>query len=203
MVFTLKTTNFVLIFKIKTMSAHKKYQTEEERKEARRLYGIEWRKKHKEQMKKYEQERSQTEKRKQLSREMYAKHSQERCEKAKEYYAKNSEVINQQRRDIYKTNKLKRAKCLCAAYKQMDRKSNVGECTLEPEWIVENIFSGQHCDYCPESDWTKLGCDRIDNQKPHTPDNVVCCCTKCNVHRKKIPYLTYKYGKIPLTPFII
>ena len=168
---------------------------EKQRKEAKRLYNIEWRKAHKEHLKEYEHNRAKTEKRKQLNREMYVKHKNERCEYAREYYDENSEAINQRRRDSYKTDKLKRAKALVFAYTKMDKDSNVGECTLTPEWIVDNIFSGQHCDYCPESDWTKLGCDRIDNNKPHTPDNVVCCCGQCNVKRKKIPYLEFKYGK--------
>ncbi len=176
------------------MPQPKKYKTEEERKEAKRLYGIEWRKNHKEYLKEYERERSKTEKRKQLSRDMYAKHSAERCEKVKAYYNEHSEAIHKRRNDLYKTDKLTRAKALVAGYISMDRKSNVGVCTITPEWVVDNILSGQCCDYCLESDWHKLGCDRIDNDKPHTPDNVVCCCTSCNVKRKKTPYLEFKYG---------
>lgn len=34
--------------------------------------------------------------------------------------------------------------------------------------------------YCGECNWTKLGCDRIDNAKGHTKDNVITACWECN-----------------------
>lgn len=49
-------------------------------------------------------------------------------------------------------------------------------------WIMENIFTSS-CFYCGDSDWEHLGCDRIDNTKPHTPDNCVCACGICNIER--------------------
>ena len=54
---------------------------------------------------------------------------------------------------------------------------------VSSSWIVENIFSGQKCVYCGDQDWKHLGCDRIDNSKPHTADNVVCSCGLCNIER--------------------
>ena len=65
------------------------------------------------------------------------------------------------------------------AYRKADSLANRGECTLTEEWVVNHIFNSK-CVYCGESDWKKLGCDRIDNSQPHTPSNVVCCCGKCN-----------------------
>lgn len=53
------------------------------------------------------------------------------------------------------------------------------ECTITSEWILENIFNSS-CLYCGETDWTVLGCDRIDNTKGYTPDNIVCSCNRCN-----------------------
>ena len=53
--------------------------------------------------------------------------------------------------------------------------------------MVENTFN-DHCLYCGETDWIKLGLDRIDNSKPHTPDNVVTCCEKCNTKRGNKSY---------------
>lgn len=49
---------------------------------------------------------------------------------------------------------------------------------------MENIFA-KPCAYCGETDWTQLGCHRIDNSKPHTIDNVVCCCRKCHKHLQR------------------
>ena len=73
-----------------------------------------------------------------------------------------------------------RAVHLVSGYRQSDKNANRGECTLTAQWIVENIFSGQKCAHCDESDWHKLGCNRLDNSKPHTPDNVEPCCKECN-----------------------
>jgi hypothetical protein len=63
----------------------------------------------------------------------------------------------------------------------------MGKCTLTPEWIVENIFS-KPCHYCGKEGWELIGCDRIDNSKPHTPDNVVPCCWECNKKRGRRDY---------------
>lgn len=79
---------------------------------------------------------------------------------------------------------INKAKQMCLWYNREDTKYNRGNCTLTPEWIVDNIFNSK-CIYCGETDWRKLGCDRIDNSKPHTPDNVVCCCGKCNVKKQR------------------
>ena len=76
-----------------------------------------------------------------------------------------------------------RAINLVKRYRQSDKQYNRGECTLTAKWMVNNIFSGQKCIFCGESDWTKLGCDRIDNSLPHTPNNVNPCCEKCNTKR--------------------
>lgn len=53
------------------------------------------------------------------------------------------------------------------------------EADIDGNWIVDNVFS-KECIYCGEKDWNKLGCDRIDNSKPHIKDNVVPCCKRCN-----------------------
>lgn len=50
----------------------------------------------------------------------------------------------------------------------------------ERDWFVKNILKSQ-CIYCGSKE--KLGCDRIDNSKGHTYDNVVPCCYVCNCAR--------------------
>lgn len=55
--------------------------------------------------------------------------------------------------------------------------------TVTSEWIEENILKNHSCIYCGDSEPSHLGCDRIDNGKGHTEDNVVCSCPVCNWER--------------------
>lgn len=80
-----------------------------------------------------------------------------------------------------------RAKNLLGAYRANDKKYNRGECTLTAQWIIDNIFT-KHCPHCGETDWHKLGCNRLDNSKPHTIDNVEPCCIKCNNDLARIEF---------------
>ena len=107
----------------------------------------------------------------------------------KDYYENHKDERLDYNKDYYSTPH-GRAYRLVANYKRHDKEANRDECTITPEWIVENIFT-KPCHYCGETDWTKLGCDRIDNTKPHSPDNVVCCCEKCNKNKHTTPYEEY------------
>ena len=91
---------------------------------------------------------------------------------------------------IKKTKKLqneeiKRAQTLIYQYRWHDKKRFNNKEELEAQWVVDNIFS-KPCIYCGETDWHELGCDRINNSKPHTPDNVIPCCKRCNRIRGNI-----------------
>lgn len=108
---------------------------------------------------------------------------EKREEYLKNYYQENKEEILSKQSDYHKTQK-GRAVVLCADYRTEDKLRGRGESTLTADWVVENIFS-KPCHYCGETDWTKLGADRIDNSKPHTPDNVVPCCLHCNCSKSK------------------
>ena len=96
-----------------------------------------------------------------------------------EYYKNNKEHLSKRLLEWLKTKK-GRASHLLNAYRANDVKYNRGECTLTAEWIIEHIFT-QPCAHCGESDWRELGCNRLDNSLPHTPDNVEPCCLKCNL----------------------
>lgn len=72
-----------------------------------------------------------------------------------------------------------RASKLLSAYKLKDWKSR-REFNLDRDWFIKNILT-KECVYCGSKD--KLGCDRIDNSKGHTYDNVVPCCYVCNCAR--------------------
>lgn len=140
----------------------------------------------------------------------YEKHKEEYLEKKKaykkEYYEKNKEEIlikhkeyrkehkeekslrdkkwrenNQDKIIEYRNSKYGRAAILIATYRATDKKQNRGECTLTVEELVEMFNNG--CIYCGETDYHKLGADRIDNSKPHTKENCVPCCRHCNCQR--------------------
>lgn len=85
----------------------------------------------------------------------------------------------------------RRACKMVSSYSKNDIKYNRGESTLTVQWIVENIFS-QPCHYCGKTGWMEIGCDRIDNNRPHTPDNVVPCCKACNLKRGTKEYEEFK-----------
>lgn len=73
-----------------------------------------------------------------------------------------------------------RAAKLRDTYIRADRKANRGECTLTAEWIMKHIFS-KPCAHCGKIGWDVIGCNRLDNSLPHTPDNVEPCCYDCNL----------------------
>lgn len=161
----------------------KKYFTEEEKKKA-----------HREANRRYYQEHK--EKTKEATRRWRENHVEAVAEISKRYRKKNLEKVKGLQKHWRENNKEKakeatrrwreenpmlyRANNLVSAYRQCDRKANRGQCTLTSQWIVENIFS-QPCVHCGESDWTKIGCNRLDNSKPHTEDNVEPCCFECNI----------------------
>ena len=99
------------------------------------------------------------------------------------YYEKKKEEIITKNKETYQTF-LGNAQKKSNKYKIADKERGFDiSSNITPEWMVENIFSGQKCVYCGDSDWKHLGCDRIDNTKPHTPDNCIPCRYVCNVDR--------------------
>lgn len=100
-------------------------------------------------------------------------------DKEKEYYLKNKDKIKEYNKNYSKTQ-YGRAYRLVNNYKLMDkRKGFEPSVDFNAQWIVDNIFS-KPCPYCGETDWHLLGCNRIDDSKPHTKDNVEPCCKNCN-----------------------
>lgn len=93
-----------------------------------------------------------------------------------------------------KTTPKGRACHLLQTYKQFDRKYNRGEGNLTSEWIVENIFS-KPCAHCGKTGWQVIGCNRLDNSKPHTIDNVEPCCKECNsnLNHRDLSLIVYQY----------
>ena len=65
------------------------------------------------------------------------------------------------------------------SYKAIDkRKGHAFD--LDLQWYDDNIHQ-RPCHYC--GDEGMVGCDRIDNSRGHSKDNVVPCCLDCNTAR--------------------
>lgn len=88
-------------------------------------------------------------------------------------------IKNRKRVMEYINTPIGRASNLLGGYRREDRKYNRGEGDLTKEWIVENILF-KPCAHCGKEGWRIIGCNRLDNSKPHTMDNVEPCCIKCN-----------------------
>lgn len=70
-----------------------------------------------------------------------------------------------------------KASKMISSYKHKDKINGVSICDIDIDWMLENI-TNKPCVYC--GDTHRVGCDRIDNTKGHTKDNVVPCCYECN-----------------------
>lgn len=98
----------------------------------------------------------------------------------KEYLRKWRESHPNYNREWAEKNPMKRAALdRIHSHNQSDKINKRGEGDLTVEWYIENILS-KSCVHCGETDWRKLGCNRLDNSKPHTKDNVEPCCRRCN-----------------------
>lgn len=80
----------------------------------------------------------------------------------------------------------------------MDKRAKREDGDLTPKWVFENIFT-QPCAHCGKTGWDIIGCNRIDNSKPHTMDNVEPCCWECNAKlngddlRNRVSIPVYQY----------
>lgn len=90
-------------------------------------------------------------------------------------------------------SKMYRAKYLLYNYKKEDKLYGRELPDFDSKWIVENIFT-KPCK-CGESDWHKLGCDRIDNSIGHIKSNVVSSCLHCNMIKPKEDKWKAKYSR--------
>lgn len=142
----------------------------------------------KEEKREYDKKRYQANREKKLEyQKLYYK---ENKDKKKLYRQANREKILEQMKLYYQENKEKileyyqtpigRASYLLNAYNREDKKRGRNKGDLTAEWIVERIMS-KPCAHCGKSGWEVIGCNRIDNSKPHTMDNVEPCCYECNL----------------------
>lgn len=91
---------------------------------------------------------------------------------------RNSKLV----KDIGDPNVNIRAKAskMIHSYRIKDIKNGIDVCDFSIDWMINNILT-KPCVYC--GDTKRIGCDRIDNSKGHTKDNVVPCCIECNTAR--------------------
>lgn len=196
---------FIIIFVYMTKEERKEYNKRywEKHKEELKLRAKQYKKEHRTELNEYAKQYRQKnlEKIRIQENEAYHKRRKEDPEKIKEQrrrqrenhkdvYLKAQEKFNnlhpEKRKEYsknYKSTKNGKANALVNSYIRKDIEHNRGECTLTKQWIIDNIFNSS-CIYCGDSDWTHLGADRIDNSKPHTPENCVCACTICNLDRQ-------------------
>ena len=166
-----------------------KYATDEERKQAKRERMKHWYQANKERILEQKKQYYQVNKehKSEYDKRYYQANAENIKEYQKQYQQANADKIAEQKK-LYIKTPMGRACSLVKGYRGMDRIRGFGNVIdFDAKWIVENIFS-KPCIYCRETDWHKLGCDRIDNSKPHTKDNVVPCCMKCNLERQKMSF---------------
>ena len=131
------------------------------------------------------------------SRKWREEHRELFNERCRQYQERNREA-QQKRMNDYHQTKEGRATNLLAAYVQMDLERRGVRPNLTREDIMRKCFEPtSKCVYCGETDWTKLGLDRINNDQPHDRWNVLCSCRNCNTQRYRRTlgnYLTEKLG---------
>lgn len=124
-----------------------------------------------------------------MTKEYYNQHKREIIERVKEHQKE------------YRKTPMGRVLRLLGTYNDSDKKGNKGKGDLTAQWIVENILT-KPCVHCGRTGWDVIGCNRIDNSKPHTKDNVEPCCNECN---NKLNYteLRKKVGKFTLNDELV
>ena len=144
----------------------KQKEYREKNKEKRSEYAKEYRLKNADNIKAYKDEHK--DETKEYNRQYYLKHREEIIAHKTEY------------NNTYVKTQMGRAQKQFQQYKFMDKRNGFGKVIdFDAKWIVENIYT-KKCAHCDETDWHKLGCNRLDNTKPHTKDNVEPCCFHCN-----------------------
>lgn len=111
-------------------------------------------------------------------KEWYNENKEKRSEYSKQWREENKEYDKKRRKEYTNTPK-GRAVGLCSKYNYEDEIKGRSKGDLTAKWIVDNIFT-KPCAHCGKTGWEIIGCNRLDNSKPHTMDNVEPCCEECN-----------------------
>lgn len=164
------------------------FTDEEEKKQRKRAYLAKWRAAHKYEIAEYgaKWRAENPDYHKEYGAKYRAEHPEYNAKYAANHKEKIAEYQAEYQAEYYKTP-TGRAHNLVSNYQREDKKYNRGKCTLTARWVIDNIFS-KSCHYCGKEGWEIMGCDRIDNSLPHTPENVVSCCVECNKKRGRKSY---------------
>ena len=117
-----------------------------------------------------------------VRKEHYQTHRDAILNKKAEYDSKNKEHIAAYHAAYSDPQKNPRgwAKRMVNHYRQMDKERGFDTSqTITDEWFLENI-AYQPCVHCGLQAIGLIGCNRLDNTKGHTEDNVEPCCQSCN-----------------------
>ena len=77
-------------------------------------------------------------------------------------------------------NPMNWAKRMVNCYRKMDRDRGFGDKdTISVDYFIQHI-ANQPCAHCGKQGIGLIGCNRLDNTKGHTIDNVEPCCQSCN-----------------------
>ena len=99
-------------------------------------------------------------------------------------HSEHGKKVKSEKQKRYNSNKEGKANTLKNRYIALDREKRFDTSNnVDETYILEKILNST-CVYCGDYVWQHLGCDRIDNSKPHTPDNCLCSCGICNVERE-------------------
>lgn len=154
-----------------------KLERDKQYRESHKKEIAEYRKQHREELNEY-------------SRQYHQEHREENNQRRKEYYQNHREQALEYSSLYYRqyySTPYGRAVGIVSSNNKKDRGRGFDTSqNVDAQWIVDNVFSGQSCIYCGESDWTKLGVDRIDNSLPHIASNLNPCCRSCNSARQDL-----------------
>lgn len=115
----------------------------------------------------------------------------------------NMLILNQ--KYVYDNEIKKEIQAKIRGYIQQDKKKDrIGDYINLEDTIEKIVTSKLECKYClcklklvfkekrDEEQWTL---DRIDNDLPHTKNNVLVCCLKCNIKRGRMNKDKYEFTK--------
>ena len=125
--------------------------------------------------------------------EYYQANKEKKAAYDAEYYQANKDAIQKQKAEYYQENKdkiadyydpqthpMNWAKNMVNKYRSTDRDIGFDDKdTISVDYFINHI-ANEPCAHCGTQGYGLIGCNRLDNTKGHTIDNVEPCCPSCN-----------------------